>query len=294
MNTRKWIFITALTSGFLLNICIAQELPEGYWSFEQAKEILDKTRMVTLSPDLSSLTEAERAATEKLIQVGNIFNDIYEDSMHPEALASLEKLKALDDGGEQAQALLDIYYRSKGPITSDLTNRRVPILPVIAEEPGKNVYPPGMTNELLDPFLKAEPEKAPGLLNLRTVVRSSSKENVSHDLAMLNRYPLLDGLHPGLKDQLEALLSGADTSPWYALPYSVRWAPEIMQAYQLILAAADDVKAEDPDLAAYLSLRARDIVTDDYEAGDASWVRGRFQHLNAQIVMKCMQIRFTG
>jgi hypothetical protein len=283
MNTRIWILSTIMASGFLLDTCIAQDLPDGYWSLEQAKEVLDKTRTVTLDPDLSSLTAAERAATQKLIQVGIIFNRIYEDSIHPEALASLEQLKALDNGGEQTQALLDIYYRSKGPVTSNLKNERAPILPVIAEEPGKNVYPRGMTNELLDPFLEAEPEKAADLLNLRTVVRSSSKENVSHDLAMLDRFPLLDGLHPGLRDHLEALQSGMDASPWYALPYSVRWAPEIMQAYRLILGAADDVEAEDPDLAAYLSLRARDIVTDDYEAGDASWVRGRFKHLNAQI-----------
>jgi hypothetical protein len=283
MNTRVWILSMIMASGFLLDTCIAQDLPEGYWSLQQAKDVLDKTRTVTLDPDLSSLTEAERAATQKLIQVGFIFNRIYEDSIHPEALTSLEKLKALDNGGEQTQALLDIYYRSKGPVTSNLKNERVPILPVIAEQPGKNVYPRGMTNELLDPFLEAEPEKASDLLNLRTVVRSRTKENVSHDLAMLDRFPLLDGLHSGLRDDLEALQSGKDTSPWYALPYSVRWAPDIMQAYQLILAAAGDVKAEDPDLAAYLSLRARDIVTDDYEAGDAAWVRGRFQQFNAQI-----------
>jgi hypothetical protein len=44
------------------------------------------------------------------------------------------------------------------------------------------------------------------------------------------------------------------------------------------------MEAEDPDFAAYLSQRARDIISDDYEGGDAAaWVRGRFNHLNAQI-----------
>jgi hypothetical protein len=94
---------------------------------------------------------------------------------------------------------------------------------------------------------------------------------------------VLDSLHPGLRTQLEAIRSGEDDSSWYALPYSVRWAPEIMQVFTLIDGAAQDMKAEDPDLAAYLALRARDLLSDDYEGGDAAWVRGRFNNLNAQI-----------
>ena len=77
---------------------------------------------------------------------------------------------------------------------------------------------------------------------------------------------------------------GTDDAAWYALPYSVRWAPDIMQAYSFVHAAAEDMRTEDPDFAAYLSQRARDIISDDYEGGDAAaWVRGRFNHLNAQI-----------
>jgi len=100
---------------------------------------------------------------------------------------------------------------------------------------------------------------------------------------MLDRFPALDTLHRGLRQRLEALQAAGEETAWYALPYSVRWAPEIMQAYALILAAASDVEDEDPDFADYLSLRARDILSDNYEGGDAAWVRGRFGHLNAQI-----------
>jgi hypothetical protein len=274
---------TVLATGLLMGNCLAQDLPEGYWSLKQAKEVLDKTRTIILEPDLSSLTDAEKAAAKKLVQVGIIFNRLYEDSIHPQALNSLEKLKTLDKGGAQSSALLDIYYRSKGPIATTLDNQRVPIVPVIAEEPGKNVYPQGMTTEILDRFLKARPELTTDILNVRTVVRTSSNKNIKHDLAMLDRYPLLDGLHPGLRNRLISIAHGTDDAPWYALPYSVRWADDIMQAYELINAAANDLETEDPDFAAYLFLRARDIVSDNYEAGDAAWVRGRFNHLNAQI-----------
>ena len=272
-----------MTTTLLYGNCQAQDLPEGYWSLEQATEVQNKTRTVVLDPDLSSLSDAEKAVSAKLILVGHIFNRIYENSLHPQALESLQSLKSLHKGGEHTAALLDIYYRSGGPVTTTLDNRRVPFLPVNQEQPGKNVYPAGMTNELLDPFIDARPELAAQLLDVRTVVRASSDENIQRDLRMLDRFPVLDGLHPGLRTHLKDLHSGSDDAPWYALPYSVRWAPDIMQAYNLILAAAEDIALEDPDFAAYLTLRARDIISDDYEAGDAAWVRGRFRNINAQI-----------
>ena len=273
------IFATALLHGN----CKAQDLPEGYWSLEQATKVQNKTRTVVLDPDISGLSEAEKAVAAKLILVGHIFNRIYQNSLHPQALDSLRELKTLHKDGERTAALLDIYYRSGGPITTTLDNKRVPFLPVTPEEPGKNVYPAGMTSDLLDPFLEKRPELAAELLDVRTVVRASTDANIRRDLGMLDRFPVLDGLHPALRDRLQTLLSGKDDAPWYALPFSVRWAPDIMQAYKLIHAAAEEIKTEDPDFSAYLALRARDILSDNYEAGDAAWVRGRFKHLNAQI-----------
>jgi len=272
-----------LAAGLLIEAALATTLPEGYWSLQQASEILDKTRTVMLDPDLSTLSEAEKAAAARLIQAGKIINGLYEDSMHPDALTSLQTLQALDQGDENSKALLDLYYLFCGPIASTLDNKRVPFLPVTDEEPGKNMYPQGMRTENLDPFLQSRPDLAADLLAVRTVVRESNKQNLQRDLGMLDRFPVLDGLHPGLRQQLQAIHSGADDSPWYALPYSVRWAPEVMQTHTLINSAADLLKAEDPDFSAYLSLRARDLISDDYEAGDAAWVRGRFGNLNAQI-----------
>lgn len=284
MKTSRLLVIPLLCTALMVQFCQANELPDGYWSLAQANEILAKTRSITLNPDTSALTSAENAAVEKLIQAGVIMNRLYEDSIHPESLASLKELKRLkNEGSEQASALMDIYYRSKGPITTNLENQRVAFVPVSPEEPGKNVYPPGMTTAVLDVFLEQNPNLASGILDLRTVVRASNEENLARDLVMLEQYPVLDSLHPGLRQRLEKLKDGIETSPWYALPYSVRWAPDVVRAFELINAAADDVRDEDPDLADYLFLRARDLLTDNYEAGDAAWVRGKFNNLNAQI-----------
>ena len=45
--------------------------------------------------------------------------------------------------------------------------------------------------------------------------------------------------------------------------------------------AADAVAQDDRDLASYLRLRADDLLTSNYEAGDAAWVSGQFDNVNA-------------
>lgn len=45
-------------------------------------------------------------------------------------------------------------------------------------------------------------------------------------------------------------------------------------------AAADLLQQQTPDFAAYLGNRARDLLSGDYESGDASWVSGDFDGLN--------------
>jgi hypothetical protein len=283
MEAKLKLVMAALSAVLISNNACSQDEPEGYWSLEQANEILDKTRRVRLAPPLSALSAGEQAAAAKLIRLGRIMHRLYQDSMHPQALDSLQALQDAKLEPDHKQALLELNYLFKGPIASTLDNQRVPFLPVAAEEPGKNVYPAGTSRAQLDPVLEARPELAPGLLGLRTVVRESSDENLQTDLATLDRYPLLDGLHPGLREKLQKLLGGVDQEAWYALPYSVRWAPGIMESYDLLNGAAADVRDDDPDFADYLALRARDLVSDDYEGGDAAWVRGRFGNLNAQI-----------
>jgi hypothetical protein len=49
------------------------------------------------------------------------------------------------------------------------------------------------------------------------------------------------------------------------------------------MSAAAHIEASDGEFARYLRNRARDLLSNDYESGDASWVTGRFTRLNAQI-----------
>jgi len=264
-----------LMTAFLLT----QTLPTGYWPLEKSQPIIDKTQTIRLAPDLSKLSEGERKAVARLIEAGHIFQKLYEEQRHPEALSSYRALEQLDKrtGSTPAtQNLLTLYRLFQGPIATTLENKREPFLPVEPSKPGKNMYPWGITKEEID-------EKGKDILDLRTAVRFATAKNLSDDIARLNKYPALQTLHPGLLEELRSLASKPAAKALYAVPYAVAYADELMKAYGLLNEAADAVEKDDEEFARFLRNRARDLLSNDYESGDASWVTGRFKNLNAEI-----------
>ncbi|MDP8993410.1 MAG: NUDIX hydrolase, partial [Pseudomonadota bacterium] len=247
----------------------------------QVGEILERTQATRLAPDLSHLSAGEREAAARLLEVGAIFQRIYEDQRHRSALAARAALERSDD--PQARDLLTLYRLFQGPIATTLDNGREPFLAVEPAPPGKNVYPWDLTREEFDALLAAHPERRPELMHLRSVVRRADAASLARDLEALRRHPVLDALHPGLRPRLEALARRPDRTMLYAAPYSVAYADETIRAYGLLNEAAAAVEESDPEFAGYLRNRARDILSDDYEAGDAAWITGRFGKLNAQI-----------
>jgi len=266
-----------MTKLLMTAILLTQTLPAGYWPLEKSQPIVDKTQTIRLSPDLSKLSDGERKAVAKLLEVGQIFQQLYEEQRHPQALSSYRTLEQLDKrtGSTPAtQSLLTLYRLFQGPIATTLDNKREPFLPVDPLSPGKNVYPWGITKAVLD-------VKRKDLIDLRTVVRSATASNIREDIAKLNKYPALQTLHPGLLAELQRLQPAANAV--YSIPYSLGYADELMKAYGLLNEAADAIQPDDDEFARYLRNRARDLLSNDYESGDASWVTGRFKNLNAQI-----------
>ena len=265
-----------MTKLLMTALILTQTLPTGYWPIEKSQPIVDKTQTIRLAPDISKLTEGERKAVARLIEAGQIFQKLYEQQRHPEALASYQALVQLDKrtGSTPAtQNLLTLYRLFQGPIATTLENKREPFLPVDPLKPGKNVYPWGITKEAID-------EKRADLLDLRTVVRSATAKNLQEDIAKLNKYPALQTLHAKLLGELKGQQPGAHV---YSVPYALAYADDLMKAYGLLNEAADAVENDDEEFARYLRNRARDLLSNDYESGDASWVTGRFKNLNAQI-----------
>jgi hypothetical protein len=273
-------------------------IPAGYWPLEKSQPIIDKTQTIRLAPDLSQLSADERKAVTKLIEVGKIFQGIYEDQRHKQALSSDRDLIQLDKqtgSTPETQTLLMLYRLFQGSIATTLENKREPFLPVDPVVPGKNMYPWGVKKEEIETFLTSHPEKRDEVMGLRTVVRLANSLSADNDLAKLRKYPALDTLHPELRAELEAIQGGQKhprgaigqgplrTQGFYAVPYSVAYADELMKAYSLLNEAADVLQKDDEEFAKYLRNRARDLLSDDYESGDAAWVTGHFKNLNAQI-----------
>ena len=265
----------------------------GYWPIEKSQPIVDKTQTIRLAPDVSQLSDGERKAVAKLIEVGQIFQQLYELQRHPEALTSyraLEQQNKQNGGTPATQNLLTLYRLFQGPIATTLDNKREPFLPVEPLKPGKNMYPWGITKEEVEQFInssKNPDETRSEILDLRTVVRTANAKNLREDIAKLNQYPVLTGLHPKLLGQLQQLAQRPAVAtakvPLYAVPYSLAYADELVKAHGLLNEAADAVAKDDDEFARFLRNRARDLLSNDYESGDASWVTGRFKNLNAQI-----------
>ncbi|HEX8704033.1 MAG TPA: NUDIX hydrolase [Myxococcaceae bacterium] len=251
------------------------------WTDQNAREILEKTQTVRLTPELSTLTPGERTALAKLLEVGQLFQDLYEDSRHHQALGLRKQLDAKKSPEAEQQRTL--YRLFQGPIANTLENQRLPFLAADPVVPGKNVYPWGITKAQVQQVLDRHPELRASFLDLRTVVRRADAASLRQDLEALKKHPAIDALHPGLADKLRALAAKPDPAMLYAVPYAVAYAPQMTKAHGLLWEAAAAVERDDAEFAGYLRNRARDLLSNDYESGDASWVRGRFQRLNAQI-----------
>src|SRR6185436_17089815 len=87
--------------------------PAGYWPRDKSQPIIDKTQTIRLAPELSHLSAGERSAVAKLLEVGKIFQTIYEEQRHhqaDEAGADLLRLTR-NRGSDPAVQNLAILYR---------------------------------------------------------------------------------------------------------------------------------------------------------------------------------------
>ncbi|MFN2493040.1 MAG: zincin-like metallopeptidase domain-containing protein [Pyrinomonadaceae bacterium] len=243
------------------------------------------------------MSAGERKAIQKLLEVGKIFQSLYEEQRHPQALSSFTDLFQIDKrlGSTPAtQYLLTLYRLNQGPIATTLENKREAFLPVEPIQPGKNVYPWAVKKEEIEAFLTQHPDQREEFMDLRSVVRPAILKFLHQDESRLRMFPALNTLHPGLRKSLASLAvqkrrhpfrADLPASQWefYAIPYAVAYAEKLNRAYELLYAAADDVQKDDEEFARYLRNRARDLLSNDYESGDAAWVTGHFKNLNAQI-----------
>src|SRR5918999_4141014 len=141
--------------------------PAGYWPHEKSQPLIEKTQTIRLAPDLSGLSAGEKLAVRKLLAVGKIFQKLYEDQRHAQALTAYEKLFQLHmrvGNPAPTENLLTLYRLFQGPIATTLENKREPFLPVDPVVPGKNVYPWGVKKEEVEAFLASHPDQREKLM----------------------------------------------------------------------------------------------------------------------------------
>ena len=265
----------------LLSLSAALAMPragstQAEWTEADTRRIVDNVSELRLDPDLSHLGAGERTVVANLLEAGKIFQELYEDQNHPDAIWARARVRPDSD-----EAIL--YRLYQGPVGTNGSNQRAPFLAVRPERPGRNVYPLDLMAGGLDAYISAHPAERAELLDVRTVVRRATEANLLADRATLEANPWLKVLHADFAARVEALEDGPADDVFYAAPYAVAYAGRLLRVRQLLTEAADAVAQEDRDLAAYLRLRADDVLTSNYEAGDAAWVSGRFADLNAQI-----------
>jgi len=244
------------------------------WTEQEIAPVLARTQRLHLAPDLSALTPGEREAVRELIAAGERLHRLYMHQRHPQALAAADHLGA----HPELSAARDLFRLSAGPIATTLDNTRAPFLSVSPETQTRNMYPAGLTREAFDAFLAANPGRVAELTDDRSAVWAATPENRRRALAALDRYPALDTLHPGLRARLET------GETYLGVPYSVAYAEDTIFVVDRLNAAAAHVESGDAAFARYLRLRARDLLADDYEGGDAAWVSGDFTgNLNVQV-----------
>ena len=278
IHTRPWTAgLAILVFGGAMATAQSQVM-----SAEDIQAIVDKTLDVHLAPELEGLSEGEREALEDLLQAGRILQRLYEQQRHSESADVRERIESVaNTTTPEVQNLSKLFRVFKGPIATTLDNQRQPLLPVALETPGKNVYPAGLTREELEGAQDDDPTLAKSLMAVRSVVRRNTAEQQRQDLATLGHSPILSYLHAEFEQRLWDLEPGEG---FYAVPYAVAYAPKLLQVSALLRSAASKLERDDAEFAVYLRHRALDLLTSDYESGDASWVTGRFSgNLNAQI-----------
>lgn len=281
----KQLLVFALILTMFAGFVPAQtvNLPKGYWSIEKSQPVLDKMQTIRLAPDVSNLNADEQRAIEKLNEVGKIFQDLYELQRNAQSVAARKTLEQLDikTGSKAAtQNLLTIYRINQGVVGTTIDGKREAFLPV--EQPAAGgMYPADSTKAEIDLFLAANPDRRDSILASRTLVRRTTAANLKMDLATLLKYPVLDTLHFNLKKELQTIKP--NPKAFYAVPYSIAYADYLIRAHLFLNEAADAMQKTDEEFAGYLRNRSRDVLSDDYESGDAAWVTARFKNLNGQI-----------
>jgi hypothetical protein len=195
-------------------------------------ERLSKFRRVPMPFHSEGLNAREQALVKKLVEASQYLEQIYWRQSDPEGLALLRSL-----AGSKAPA--DMALRRFLMINGsryDLIRNNEPFVGTAPMSPDHGLYPPGLTREKMEAYVRLRPEEKAALYAPQTVVRNGRREG----------------------DRL------------IAVPYHTAyraWLEPAARALNEAAALSDDAK-----FANFLRLRAKALLDDDYYASDIAWL----------------------
>ena len=188
---------------------------------------------VTLNYDAAALSAGDRKALPKLVEAARVLNHLFLDQMWSGNRELYAKL--LQDTTPLGKARLHYFWLNKGP-WSDLDDHAAFVPGVPARKPrGANFYPPDMTREEFEAWVKTLPAPArEQAIGFFTVVRRNADKQLT------------------------------------LVPYNRAYAVDLGKASGLLREAA--ALMDNASLKKFLTLRAEAFLSNDYYASDVAWM----------------------
>jgi hypothetical protein len=188
---------------------------------------------VTLNYDAAALSAGDRKALPKLVEAARVLNHLFLDQLWSGNRELYAKL--LQDTTPLGKARLHYFWLNKGP-WSDLDDHAAFVPGVPARKPrGANFYPPDMTREEFEAWVKTLPAPArEQAIGFFTVVRRNADKQLT------------------------------------LVPYNKAYAVDLGKASGLLREAA--ALTDNASLKKFLTLRAEAFLSNDYYASDVAWM----------------------
>jgi hypothetical protein len=210
---------TAAKGGAPANLKVAPDLEQR----------LAKFRRVQMPFRTAGLSAREQQLVRKLVEASGYLESIYWRQSDPEALTLYQSLAA-------SRNKRDVELRRYLWINAsrfDLLDQNKPFVGSDPMPSGRGFYPPNLTRDQVEQYVKAHPEQKAAIYDQFTIVRWQ-------------------------QDKLEAV------------PYHVAFRAFLEPAAGALRAAAD--LTSDAAFAKFLRLRADALLSDDYFASDLAWL----------------------
>ncbi|RMF58192.1 MAG: peptidase [Calditrichaeota bacterium] len=223
--------ITIVLTGVIGVGCKKMEpVINDYRDIQEVEKQLEKFVPVEISADLSQLQPGDRKALKKLVEAAKIMDEIFLRQVYHKNVAIRTELKS--GSNKDYGVLLKYFTIMFGPF--DRLEGDAPFINLQETKPaGANFYPPDLSKEEFNEWLKNHPEDDSLFTSNFTIIERHGKE---------------------LK----------------AVPYSQAYRVFLEEAAMFLREAADFT--ENPSLKKYLNSRAEAFLSNDYFQSDMDWM----------------------